>query len=67
MNLGSGFPAAPGGLGPLQYYCLQQKMYFSVITADSFQYVISVIGAVNYGRRCLCVAISPGARRGSVG
>lgn len=64
MNSESRFPAAPGGLGPLQYFCLQQKMYFSVIIEDSFQYVISIIVAVNYGKSCLCTTISPGTRRG---
>lgn len=64
VNSRSRFPAAPGDLGPFQYFCLEQKMYFSVIIEDSFQYVISIIVAVNYGRSWLCTAISCGARRG---
>lgn len=33
------------------------KMYFNIIIADSFQYVTSIIAAVNYKVNCLCTAL----------
>lgn len=56
-------PRCLGRVGTLTTLLPSAKMYFNIIIVDSFQYVISIIAAVNYGVNCLCTSISSGTSK----
>ena len=56
-------PRCLGRVGTLTTLSPSAKMYFNIIIVDSFQYVISIIAAINYEVNCLCTSISSGTSK----
>lgn len=56
-------PWCLGRVGTFTTLLPSAKMYFNIIIVDSFQYVISIIAAVNYKVNCLCTSISSGTSK----